>query len=94
MIRDPSDGTVKSVVGIPATEDASKLSAPMPVSEPDITSALAPLPKDAKERARLKDSREWLAQYRKAVDDANRMNDKGEIPNPVKEEGELKDGSI
>ena len=28
---------------------------------------------------------EWARQYRKAVEDTNRMNDKGEIPPPISE---------
>lgn len=73
MIRDPSDGSVreKPVAG-------KSLSTAMPVPEPGMASALSPI--DAKELEKLNKSREWLKQYHKAVDDVNRMNDKGEIP--------------
>lgn len=69
MIRDPSDGTVRDHHAKPLETKpyASK-------SDDLITTALAPLPKDAKIAAQLQKSREWLKAYH----------------NPVKEEGELK----
>ena len=82
MIRDPSDGTVRE----PPKEEASKVRAPaigIPITDllehPRVDTGLRqPTRTDAQER--LEESRKWLKQYRKAIDDANRMNDKGEVP--------------
>lgn len=77
MIRDPSDGSVR---------ESSK-----PNSVSGLTNSVSGLPDSSTKPeniARLEKSRAWLAQYRKAVDDANRMNDKGEIPrSPEQGEG-------
>ena len=75
MIRDPSDGSVKEkpAVGITTTSGIT------PVIDTS-TSGLPITKAKADYLARLAKSHEWLKEYRKAVDDTNRMNDKGEIP--------------
>jgi hypothetical protein len=64
MIRDPSDGSVREKpskeINLPANE-TSDLAAES--GSKGITSALPPLPKDAKQASRLNKSREWLANY-------------------------------
>ncbi|GEC56795.1 hypothetical protein BEL01nite_58380 [Bradyrhizobium elkanii] len=65
MIRDPSDGSVKTPEEIsPDANDINAVSAKRRSKE--ITSGLAPIDKDhANEAARLKRSREWLEEYQK-----------------------------
>jgi hypothetical protein len=58
MIRDPSDGSVREKPVV-----RKSLTTEVPGPEPAITSALPPLPKDAKESARLIKSREWIKNY-------------------------------
>jgi hypothetical protein len=79
MIRDPSDGSKREAKGLnPDANEINSIAAKRRSKE--ITSGLPPITKEqAAEAERLKLSREWLQQYRKAVDDLNRMNDKGEI---------------
>lgn len=62
MIRDPSDGSVREEINLPANETSAI--APK-TSAAGITTALPPLPTDAKESSRLKASRDWLKQYHK-----------------------------
>lgn len=65
MIRDPSDGSVKTPEEIsPKANQINAVNAKRRSNE--ITSGLAPIDKDhANEAARLKRSREWLEEYRR-----------------------------
>jgi len=70
MIRDPSDGSVRE----PQKEDASKLRAPMPATEPGMagntpvidptTSGLQTGSSKPENLARLEKAREWIRDYR------------------------------
>lgn len=75
MIRDPSDGTVREAVE--HHPEPLKQKAKLPESDEFGTGLRQPTRTDA--QLRLEQSREWLKQYRQAIDDANRMNEKGEV---------------
>lgn len=84
MIRDPSDGSVRDIpISGPVRTAPQNNAERLPSSDaagagPD-TGLRQPTRTDAQQR--LEASREWLKQYRKAVYDANSMNDKGEVTN-------------
>lgn len=63
MTRDPSDGSVRE-----KGEENSKLSAPMPASEPGIDSGLPFASTKPEQQARLEKSREWIKGYHKPKD--------------------------
>lgn len=65
MIRDPSDGSIKTPEEVSPT--ANEINAVIAKTRSkEITSGLAPLDKDhANEAAKLKRSREWIVEYHK-----------------------------
>ena len=64
MIRDPSDGSVREKPSKEINLPANKTSAlAAETTSKGITSALPPLPRDAKQAARLVESRKWLKDY-------------------------------